>query len=78
VDDAECCDVMPGALIQTEGTVGEQGTHGNGQCYRRRTHNVNRPRRCFVERDGAFAELPVKVKNSATDVKHSGRTVTAS
>jgi len=78
VDDAECCDVMPGALIQTEGTVGEQETHGNGQCYRLWTQNVNRPRRCFVERNGSFAELPVKVKSSAADVKHSERTVIAS
>jgi hypothetical protein len=78
VDDAECCDVMPGALNRTEGTVGEQWTHGNRRAYRRRTHNVNRCRRRFAEREGSFAELPVKVKSSTTDVKHSRRTVTAS
>jgi hypothetical protein len=78
VDDAECCDVMQSALNPTEGTVGEQGTHGNGRSYRRRTHNVNRSRRRFAEREGAFAELPVKVKSSAADVKHSGRSVIAS
>jgi len=37
--------VMQGALNRTEGTVGEQGTHGNGRSYRLRTHNVNRSRR---------------------------------
>jgi len=41
---------MPGALIQTEGTVGEQETHGNGRSYRQWTQNVNRYRRRFAER----------------------------
>jgi hypothetical protein len=79
VDDAECCDVKPGAPNQTEGTVGGQQTHGNERSYPRGTHNVNRPRHGIRrERDGVTAELPHNVKKSVAKVKHRRRTVIAS